>query len=232
MRPITRHRGLTIAGAAALCVATTALLGPAAHASSEVDRPERFTSAYTAWADAAQVADGGPGEKGATGNFMFWINSDLEVICYDIVLEGVTGNYQSPAATHLHQAASGEAGLPRIAFRNPDPAGEGTRSSSGCMKGPFVTGVLDDEGNVQSEDFSLARIEADPTAFFVDAHTRQHPDGVVRGQLTQVPLDGVDAGGGGTARQDGSLPLAGAGAAAGVLGLAAFVRFRGSRGKA
>lgn len=230
-------RGPAIAGAAALGLATTALLAPAAHAGSEVERPDEFTSAYMAWAVPNEVVDDdgpAPGEPRATGEFMLWINSDLEVICFDIELDGVTGDYQSPAvtATHLHEAAPGEAGPPRLAFPDPEPVGDGPRSSSGCLEGPFVTGVEDDDGNDQGEGFTVAQIEEDPAAFFVDSHTEQHPAGAVRGQLTQVPLDGVDAGGGGTAAQSAALPVAGAGAAAVLLGLGAFMLFRRSHGKA
>lgn len=59
-------------------------------------------------------------------------------------LTGVTGDYQSPAdtATHIHESAEGLFGPPRIAFPNPTPTGDGDkRTSVGCMKGPFKTGI-------------------------------------------------------------------------------------------
>merc|ERR1712000_728117 len=47
-----------------------------------------------------------PGEPGAVGYYNYGINSKDDVICYDIVLKGVTGDYQSAAktATHIHQS--------------------------------------------------------------------------------------------------------------------------------
>lgn len=55
------------------------------------------------------------------GTFNFMINSDSEIICYDITLNGITPPYESGAktATHIHQAVAGENGPPRLAFPNP-----------------------------------------------------------------------------------------------------------------
>ncbi|MGQ2940211.1 MAG: CHRD domain-containing protein, partial [Aeromicrobium sp.] len=126
------------------------LTGPAAHADTEVDEPSSFTSAFTVMATPGNVVnnDGvaAPGEEGATGTFTFRINSDEEIICYDIRLEGVSGDYESPArtATHIHQADAGQPGPPRIAFPNPEPVGDGPRTASGCLQGPFTTGIEND----------------------------------------------------------------------------------------
>lgn len=50
---------------------------------------------------------------------------------------------QSPAntATHIHQAAPGSAGPPRIAFPNPQYTESGKLQSVGCLTGPFETGL-------------------------------------------------------------------------------------------
>lgn len=212
---------------AAGAAASLMVAGPV-HANTEVEWPDDFTSAYSAMAVPEEVIDSdgevSPGEEGAMGDFMLWVNSDEDVICYEITLEGVTGDYESPAvtATHIHEAAAGEAGPPRIAFDDPQPVGEGPRTSSGCMEGPFVTGVEDDDGNDQGEGFTLDQLEADPAAFAADSHTENHPDGVVRAQLMQVPLDGVETGGGGaTAQQSMTAPAIGVGALA-LLGAGAY----------
>ena len=192
-------------------------------------RPATFTSAYTVMATPDQVINNNgvatPGEAGATGTFDFRINSDTEVICYDITLRGVTGEYQSPAktATHIHEAAKGQAGPPRIAFPNPVDDGSGERTSSGCLQGPFTTGVTSDAGADTGEGFTLAQIEANPAGFTGDSHTADFAAGVVRGQLTQVPVGGVDTGAGGAANAStGDSALIGAGAfgALGLLGAA------------
>ncbi|OUE23801.1 CHRD domain-containing protein [Clavibacter michiganensis] len=212
-------RNMTIGGAAA--AALTLLAATPASAETTVPEPDRFTSAFTVMATPDQVlnADGvaTPGESGATGRFDLRLDSASNTICYDITLTGVTGEYQSPAktATHIHQAAVGKAGPPRIAFPNPTDAGDGTRTSSGCMRGPFTTGVAPD-GKDTGEGFTVAQIEADPSAFAADTHTASFTAGAVRGQLTQVPVGGVDTGAGGSATSTtAALPLvAGGGAVA------------------
>jgi len=230
-------RTLTIGGAAAAAL-TLVVAAPAA-AETTVPEPSTFTSAFTVMATPDQVINNDgvatPGETGATGTFDFRINSDTEVICYDITLSGVSGDYMSPAktATHIHQAAAGKAGPPRIAFPNPVDQGDGTRTSSGCLQGPFTTGVMNDAGADTGTGFTLAQIEADPAGFTGDSHTASFAAGVVRGQLTQVPVGGVDTGLGGAAASgdQGSGLALGAGALGltGVLGAAAFVAVRRHR---
>jgi len=230
-------RILTIGGAAA--AAFTLLAAAPASAETEVQAPSTFTSAFTVMATPDQVVSTAgapaPGEAGATGTFDFRINSDQEIICYDITLTGVTGDYMSPAktATHIHQAAVGKSGPPRIAFPNPVDQGDGTRTSSGCLQGPFTTGVMNDAGADTGTGFTLAQIEADPASFAADSHTAAFTAGVVRGQLTQVPVGGVDTGFGGAAQAGtgtgtGSDLALGAGALGlvGVLGTAAWIAVR------
>nr|NIL81054.1 hypothetical protein [Rhodococcus kroppenstedtii] len=220
----TARGTIIVAGGAAAFLALTA--APAA-AETPVAEPSTFTSGFTAMATPDQVlnADGvaTPGEPGATGTFTFRINSDENIICYDITLDGVTGAYQSPAktATHIHQAAVGAAGPPRIAFPNPTPIGDGPRTSSGCLQGPFTTGVIAN-GADTGTNFDLAAIEANPAGFAADTHTTAFTAGAVRGQLTPIPVGGVETGAGGSA-VDPSLNMTAAGAGAAVLGVAALV---------
>ena len=224
---MTTPRRRTLGAGATLGAAVLLLSPTMAQASTEtgteVDRPEEFTSAFTVMATPDQVVnaegEAAPGEEGATGDFMFWINSEEEVICYEITLEGVTGGYESPAltATHIHDGAAGESGPPRIAFPDPEPIGDEPRTSSGCLAGPFMTGVEGDDGADTGEGFSLAEIEADPAGYYADPHTEDFVPGVVRGQLMQVPLDGIETGGGGM--QQSSTQI-GVFAGAGVLALA------------
>ena len=220
-------RTAAVAGAVGVVVLTVA---GTASAETEVSEPATFTSAFTAMATPDMVVNADsvatPGEPGASGSFMYRINSDLEVICYDITLTGVTPPYMSPAktATHVHQAAAGKAGPPRIALPNPEDDGTGKLVSSGCLQGPFTTGLAP-QGTDTGEGFSLAEIEADPASFFTDTHTAAFAAGAVRGQLTRVPVGGIETGAGGTASEQsssaaplaalgGTLALAGAGAVA------------------
>ncbi len=221
---------LTIGGVALAALVVAGAATPA-YAETEVPAPSSFTSAFTVIATPEAVINNDgvatPGQPGAAGTFTYRINSDLEIICYDITLTGVSGDYMSPAktATHIHQAVLGQPGPPRIAFPNPAPVGDGPRTSSGCLQGPFTTGIVTN-GADTGTGFTLAQIEANPAGFASDAHTVLFPAGVVRGQLTAIPAGGVQTGGGGmatggvasgSAASDGTtaqVALAGAGVAA------------------
>lgn len=94
------------------------------------------------------------------------------------------GNFQSPAvtATHIHEAAKGASGPPRIAF--PNPVGDEIRRATvGCLTGPFTTGIMSDAGQDTGAGFTIAQIAANPSGFFADVHTDLFPAGAVRGQL-------------------------------------------------
>ena len=216
------RRGLTAAGGGLGALALVAAGTLPASAETEVEMPDTFTSAYSVTATPENVVDGdgnpAPGEEGAMGMFTFMINSDEEIICYEIELTGVTGEYDSPAktATHVHQANAGEGGPPRLAF--PNPTGDGdVRTSSGCLQGPFTTGLEGDDGNDTGEGFSLAEIEADPAGFSADTHTSEFLPGAVRGQLQEIPVGGAETGG--EAPGTGDPLLIGLGAGVMALGL-------------
>ncbi|KAL5314377.1 hypothetical protein ACEPPN_018803 [Leptodophora sp. 'Broadleaf-Isolate-01'] len=127
------------------------------------------------------------GLAGASGTFNFGIHSALNMICYNITLHNFQGEFSSPAttATHIHEAALGASGPPRIAFPNPEPVNGdvAVRNSAGCLKGPFVTGVMV-EGVDSGEGFHVERIEANPAAFMADTHSSLALAGAVRGQLS------------------------------------------------
>ncbi|KAJ4364747.1 hypothetical protein N0V95_000694 [Ascochyta clinopodiicola] len=125
-----------------------------------------------------------PGQPGAKGLFKYGINIADNTICYNITLSGVTGEYQSAAltSTHIHEAVKGRSGPPRIAF--PNPAGpDERRVSTGCVTGPFKTGINGTDGTDTGAAFHVRQIVANPAGFFTDSHTRQFVPGAVRGQL-------------------------------------------------
>ena len=202
---------------AAVLVVGGLLFGPtgSASAETEVAEPSSFTSAFTAMATPDMVVNADnvatPGTAGASGTFNYRINSELEIICYDIAVTGITAPFESPAktATHIHQGDAGKAGPPRLAFPNPVEGADGTFTSSGCLQGPFTTGLKNaDTGIDTGEGFTLDQIEADPAAFFTDTHTAASPAGAVRGQLMAVPVGGVETGAGGmAAATDSGLPM-------------------------
>jgi CHRD domain len=107
----------------------------------------------------------------------------------DITLLGVTGEYRSLAltATHIHQAARGASGPPRIALPNPLPVTDDPaipRRATGCITGPFVTGIRNTTTGIDTgTGFNVKQIEDNPAGFFADAHTAKYVPGVVRGQF-------------------------------------------------
>lgn len=154
--------------------------------------PFTFTSTYHITATPDQVVNGTTnpvatsGLPGAIATFDLGINSDLDLICYNITLNGFKGEYQSPAktATHLHEAAKGKNGPPRLAFENPvGDEGEGERTSYGCMVGPFTTGLMGADGQDTGVGFEVKEIEENSGAFFVDLHSSLAVPGAVRGQV-------------------------------------------------
>lgn len=130
--------------------------------------PFEFTSTVIAWAGAETIVNNSqvtvPGLPGGYGTFAFGLNSKEDVICYvgpsrlvsvhlltrQNISVYIKGNYSSPAvtATHIHEAAVGRAGPPRIAFPNPRPLNNVSideyswRRSVGCLTGPFRTGIV------------------------------------------------------------------------------------------
>lgn len=153
------------------------------------DQVFHFSSTQIVKATPDQVVNGTTptgGLPGASGTYNFGINSQTDTICYNITLYGFRGEYQSPAATatHLHEAARGASGPPRISFPNPQPvAGSNdVRSSVGCLTGPFKTGLMAN-GVDTGTGFKVASIEKNPAGFFADVHSSLAVPGAVRGQL-------------------------------------------------
>lgn len=195
-RPV--HYLAPLLGLAPLALLLT--VGTATAQDASVAEPDSFTSAFRVALTAEQVVDAG-GEPGATGTMDLRLNSEQEVICFDIVLRGVTPPFMSPArtATHIHEGRPGAAGPARIVFPDPQSGSGDTRTSSGCLSVPTVVGLMP-EGSTQDAGagFSLAEIEATPSDYYGDNHTSAFAAGAVRGQFgAALPVGGLDTGGGG-----------------------------------
>lgn len=154
-----------------------------------------FSSTYSVLATPDQVVNGTGtattptgGLPGARGVFVYGIMSSTNTICYNIAITGFQGTYQSLArtATHIHEAAVGAAGPPRITLPNPvlidttQPLSK--RISVGCVRGPFTTGVLAN-GVDTGYGFQVRQIERNPSGFFTDIHSSLAVPGAVRGQI-------------------------------------------------
>lgn len=165
--------------------------GEGAAAAGIIDARQLFDFSSTHFVNAVpeEVVNGTEptgGLAGASGTFNFGINSASNMICYNITLHNFQGEFDSPAttATHIHEAARGASGPPRISFPNPEPVegNEAVRNSAGCLKGPFTTGVMV-EGVDSGEGFHVSMIEANPAAFMADTHSSLALPGAVRGQM-------------------------------------------------
>jgi len=148
-----------------------------------------FTSTHFFHAVPDQVVNGTTptgGLAGASGLFNFGINSHMNMICYNITLHNFQGEFSSPAssATHIHEAAFGASGPPRISFPNPTQIGPDPNilHSAGCLTGPFLTGLVM-EGKDTGEGFHISQIEQNPAGFFADTHSSLALPGAVRGQI-------------------------------------------------
>lgn len=148
-----------------------------------------FSSTHAVIAEPGQVVNETTptgGLAGASGTFNFGINAAANMICYNITINNFQGEFESPAntATHIHEAARGASGPPRIAFPNPTPLNGDPAiiNTAGCLAGPFVTGVMV-EGVDSGEGFHISQIEANPAGFMADIHSSLALPGAVRGQL-------------------------------------------------
>ncbi len=151
--------------------------------------PFTFTSTFSVKATPDQVVNGTTPTGGlpdSYGLYLLGLNSVTNTICYNITHYNFRGEYRSPArtATHIHEAARGASGPPRIAFPNPEqsPLDPNVRISVGCITGPFTTGVMPN-GVDTGTGFNVAQIEANPAGFFADAHSSLAVPGAFRGQF-------------------------------------------------
>ncbi len=102
------------------------------------------------------------GDPDGIGKALITMNADLNFVCWSLTASNIT----LPAtASHIHKAAAGVAGPIALGLTAPGANG----ASSGCA---------------EDVDRALIReILDDPTAFYVNVHTTDHPPGAIRAQL-------------------------------------------------
>lgn len=83
-------------------------------------------------------------------------------VCYSVLVSGI----DTPTEFHVHRGVAGTEGDVVVPFLPPTSGNPG--SASGCVTGSAVM---------------LGAIRSTPTAFYVNVHTRNFPEGAVRGQL-------------------------------------------------
>ena len=126
----------------------------------------------------AQVAP--DGSKGLVGDpngrgsaYVFGIDGDPTTLCYVLEVDKVAELDQAPGngrAAHIHLGAAGTNGPVEVNLAWPQDG-----QAADCLtEGEAGKGL--DPGEVQ-------RILADPSAYYVNVHNTEYPDGAVRGQL-------------------------------------------------
>jgi hypothetical protein len=130
------------------------VLAIAANASAEAD-PTQFT--YPAGMNGAKEVPG-PGDPNGSGQAAIFVDITTGEICFELEVR----NIAPAAAAHIHQAERGSPG-PIVVTLTPPTTG----SSSGCVV-----------------DLTQAQaIADDPSAYYVNVHNADFPDGAIRGQL-------------------------------------------------
>ena len=121
---------------------------------------EKTTETYRATLLGANEVGGG--DPDGTGRAEISISDNFGQVCYD--LNDIRGIGPITAA-HIHRGATGVNGPPVFTLK---PANEG--GYKGCSDGT---------------EWTQDRIENNPSAFYVNVHTAQFPNGAIRGQLRQ-----------------------------------------------
>ena len=213
----TTRRTLGTVLALPLTLALGAGVAFAQASGTDVDRPSGSPDAVATIAadgDTVPSEDGERGNPDASGDYNLEFFLDDDVICFDISVSGVSGDWESPAPTanHIHEGNIALVGPPVLAFPDPDSGSGGDFSTSGCLEDP----MLDDT------DVTLADIVAAPANFYVDIHTSEFPRGDIRGGFQgNVALDDGSDDDTDTATDTTAMPAEGTGPDAGFGGLAA-----------
>ena len=119
---------------------------------------EKTTETYRATLLGSNEVGGG--DRDGTGRAEISISDNFGQVCYD--LNDIRGIGPITAA-HIHRGARGVNGPPVFTLK---PANEG--GYKGCADGA---------------EWTQDRIENNPTAFYVNVHTAEYPNGAIRGQL-------------------------------------------------
>lgn len=156
---MTRDKTRITCGAPALrTAAALGILGTAAALSGCATLAGTVGESYnTALVGQQEVP--GPGDPDGTGTAKITADATTNQVCYDLTVS----NIARPTAAHLHRGARGVAGPPVVTFEAPT-----TGAISKCV----------------SVDKQIAAgIIADPSAYYVNIHTGDYPNGAIRGQL-------------------------------------------------
>ncbi len=105
----------------------------------------------------------GPGDPDGTGTATVNIDVSKRELCYEVSVQRIG----RPTGMHIHEGESGKAGDIVVPLTTPTASDTTTK---GCSN---IDAAL------------MGRITATPQRFYVNVHSDTHPQGAVRGQLTQ-----------------------------------------------
>ena len=105
----------------------------------------------------------GPGDADGTGTATVNIDVSKRELCYEVSVQKI----DRPTGMHIHEGESGKAGDVVLPLTTPTATDTTTR---GCSN---VDAAL------------MGRLTATPQRFYVNVHSDRHPQGAVRGQLSQ-----------------------------------------------
>ena len=130
-----------------------------------------------------------PNDWGASGSAVLRWDGENR-ICWELTIQDVPEGDEVIAA-HVHEAPAGENGPVVFPFEPPPVDGH----SEDCF---------------EFDDSVLTAVFDDPASYYVNIHSREYRDGIVRGQLGVMPDSATEAGARGVVRSPAlpSLPLA------------------------
>jgi hypothetical protein len=105
----------------------------------------------------------GPGDSDGTGTATLRLNPGQQQVCFVLTAAKIT---LPAAAAHIHTGAAGTPGPVLVTLVAPDATG----MSGGCVSAPRAT---------------IKAILKTPSAYYVNVHTSDFPNGAIRGQLTK-----------------------------------------------
>jgi hypothetical protein len=154
------------AGLATATGATHSAKAPAAVAAPAIanELGRAFGTGFTA--KLTGTAEVPAGKPDASGTALIRLNPGEGLVCFKLV---VTNAGQPIVAAHIHQGAAGVAGPVVVPLAT--PIGANVQQSKGC---------------VSAAPALIRQIAASPAQFYVNAHTKEFPGGVVRGQLVKL----------------------------------------------
>ena len=130
-------------------------------ATTVAGRLENVTRLNANLTGAAEVPP--PGDPDGTGRATVNIDVSKRELCYEVAVQKV----ERPTAMHIHEGETGKAG--DIVVPLATPSGSDT-TTTGCAS---VDAAL------------IGRMVATPGRFYVNVHSQAHPQGAIRGQLSQ-----------------------------------------------